>query len=55
MRIVLGGMMTPSFASSSRSKRSFAVNVKHADGLRILRCMLAVRRGAGRPARYEAR
>jgi crotonobetainyl-CoA:carnitine CoA-transferase CaiB-like acyl-CoA transferase len=37
MRIVLGGMMTPSFASSSRSKRSFAVNVKHADGLRILR------------------
>ncbi len=37
MRIVLGGMMTPSFASSSRSKRSFAVNVKHAEGLRILR------------------
>ena len=25
------------------------------DGLRILRCMLALRRGAGRPARYEAR
>ena len=37
MRIVLGGMMTPSFASSSRSKRSFGVNVKHAEGLRILR------------------
>ncbi len=36
MRIVLGGMMTPSFASSSRSKRSFAVNVKKPDGLRIL-------------------
>lgn len=36
MRIVLGGMMTPSFASSSRSKRSFAVNVKHADGLRLV-------------------
>jgi crotonobetainyl-CoA:carnitine CoA-transferase CaiB-like acyl-CoA transferase len=36
MRIVLGGMMTPSFASSSRSKRSFAVNVKHPDGLRIV-------------------
>lgn len=36
MRIVLGGMMTPSFASSSRSKRSFAVNVKHAEGLRLV-------------------
>ena len=36
MRIVLGGMMTPSFASSSRSKRSFAVNVKHAEGLQLV-------------------
>jgi crotonobetainyl-CoA:carnitine CoA-transferase CaiB-like acyl-CoA transferase len=36
MRIVLGGNMTPSFASSSRSKRSFGVNAKHPDGLRIL-------------------
>jgi crotonobetainyl-CoA:carnitine CoA-transferase CaiB-like acyl-CoA transferase len=36
MRIVLGGMMTPSFASSSRSKRSFGVNVKNPEGLRIL-------------------
>mgnify|MGYP001346008257 CR=1 FL=1 len=36
IRIVLGGMMTPSFASSSRSKRSFGVNVKHPEGLRVL-------------------
>ena len=36
MRIVLGGKTTPSFASSSRSKRSFGVNVKHPDGLRIV-------------------
>src|SRR5690606_4695485 len=36
MRIVLGGMMTPSFASSSRSKRSFGVNVKNPDGVRVL-------------------
>jgi crotonobetainyl-CoA:carnitine CoA-transferase CaiB-like acyl-CoA transferase len=36
MRIVLGGNMTPSFASSSRTKRSFGVNVKNPDGLRIL-------------------
>ncbi|HEX7097491.1 MAG TPA: CoA transferase [Acidimicrobiales bacterium] len=36
MRIVLGGTMTPSFASSSRSKRSFGVNVKHPEGLRVL-------------------
>jgi crotonobetainyl-CoA:carnitine CoA-transferase CaiB-like acyl-CoA transferase len=36
MRIVLGGNMTPSFASSSRSKRSFGVNVKNPDGLRVL-------------------
>jgi crotonobetainyl-CoA:carnitine CoA-transferase CaiB-like acyl-CoA transferase len=36
MRIVLGGNMTPSFASSSRSKRSFGVDVKNPDGLRVL-------------------
>jgi crotonobetainyl-CoA:carnitine CoA-transferase CaiB-like acyl-CoA transferase len=36
MRIVLGGMMTPSFASSSRSKRSFGVNVKNPEGLAVL-------------------
>ncbi len=36
MRVVLGGMMTPSFASSSRSKRSFAVNVKHPRGLELV-------------------
>ena len=36
MRIVLGGNMTPSFASSSRSKRSFGVNVKNPEGLRVL-------------------
>lgn len=41
MRIVLGGTMTPSFASSSRSKRSFGVNLKHPDGLRVLRDLVA--------------
>lgn len=37
MRIVLGGMMTPSFASSSRSKRSLAVNVKVPEGLELVK------------------
>jgi crotonobetainyl-CoA:carnitine CoA-transferase CaiB-like acyl-CoA transferase len=41
MRIVLGGNMTPSFASSSRSKRSFGVNAKHPEGLRILHELVA--------------
>lgn len=36
MRIVLGGTMTPSFASSSRSKRSFGVNAKEDEGRELL-------------------
>ena len=36
IRIVLGGEMTPSFASSSRSKRSFGVNLKTERGREIL-------------------
>lgn len=41
MRIVLGGMMTPSFASSSRSKRSLAVNVKVPEGLELVKQLAA--------------
>ena len=33
MRVIMGGEMTPSFASSSRSKRSFGVNLKRPEGL----------------------
>jgi len=36
IRTVLGGEMSPSFASSSRSKRSFGVNAKTDRGLEIL-------------------
>lgn len=36
MRLITGSEMTPSFASSSRSKRSFGVNVKHPEGLAVL-------------------
>jgi crotonobetainyl-CoA:carnitine CoA-transferase CaiB-like acyl-CoA transferase len=36
IRIILGGEMSPSFASSSRSKRSFGVNAKKPEGLAIL-------------------
>lgn len=37
LRVVTGQEMTPSFASSSRSKRSFGVNAKRAEGLALLR------------------
>jgi len=37
IRIVLSSEMSPSFASSSRSKRSFGVNVKKPEGLAIAR------------------
>ncbi len=37
MRLVTGGEMTPSFASSSRTKRSFGVNSKIPEGLAVLK------------------
>ncbi len=37
IRMVSGGMMSPSFASSSRCKRSFGVNVKVPSGLAVLK------------------
>ncbi|MEE9280678.1 MAG: CoA transferase [Myxococcota bacterium] len=36
IRTISGTEMSPSFASSSRSKRSFGVNAKTTDGLRVL-------------------
>lgn len=36
IRVVLGGEMTPSFASSSRSKRSFGVDAKKPEGREVL-------------------
>lgn len=36
IRIVLGGEMTPSFASSSRSKRGLGVNIKTDEGRQVL-------------------
>ena len=40
IRVVLGGEMSPSFASSSRSKRSFGVNAKHPEGFKILKRLI---------------
>jgi crotonobetainyl-CoA:carnitine CoA-transferase CaiB-like acyl-CoA transferase len=40
IRVVLGGEMSPSFASSSRSKRSFGVNAKNPEGFAILRRLI---------------
>ena len=37
IRLILGGEMTASFASSSRSKRSLGANLKHPDGLAVVR------------------
>ncbi|MEQ8839917.1 MAG: CoA transferase [Acidimicrobiales bacterium] len=39
IRVVLGGEMSPSFASSSRSKRSLGVNAKTDRGIELLRQM----------------
>ncbi len=37
IRVVMGGDTSPSFASSNRGKRSFGVDVKHTEGLEIVR------------------
>lgn len=39
IRVVLGGEMSPSFASSSRSKRSLGINAKTERGIELLRQM----------------
>ena len=41
IRVVLGGEMSPSFASSSRSKRSLGVNAKTPEGRRMLLDLVA--------------
>jgi crotonobetainyl-CoA:carnitine CoA-transferase CaiB-like acyl-CoA transferase len=40
IRVVLGTELSPSYASSSRSKRSFGVNVKHPEGLKIVKRLI---------------
>ena len=40
IRVVLGNELSPSFASSSRSKRSFGVNVKHPEGFKIVKRLI---------------
>jgi crotonobetainyl-CoA:carnitine CoA-transferase CaiB-like acyl-CoA transferase len=37
IRTVMGGDISPSFASSNRGKRSFGVDLKHPDGLEVVR------------------
>jgi crotonobetainyl-CoA:carnitine CoA-transferase CaiB-like acyl-CoA transferase len=37
IRVLLGGEMSPSFSSSSRSKRSLGLNIKRADGVDLLK------------------
>ena len=44
VRVILGGEMSPSFASSSRSKRSLGINAKTEEGRRLLLDLVA---GAG--------
>lgn len=39
IRVVLGGEMSPSFASSSRSKRSLGINAKTPRGIELLKLM----------------
>jgi crotonobetainyl-CoA:carnitine CoA-transferase CaiB-like acyl-CoA transferase len=41
IRLATGGEMSPSFASSSRSKRGFGANAKHPAGNRILKDLVA--------------
>ena len=50
IRVVLGGEMSPSFASSSRSKRGLGVNAKSDEGRRLLLDLAA---GAGGAARFD--
>jgi crotonobetainyl-CoA:carnitine CoA-transferase CaiB-like acyl-CoA transferase len=42
IRLVSGSEMSPSFASSSRSKRSFGVNLKTDEGLALVRRLVAL-------------
>ena len=48
IRVVLGGEMSPSFASSSRSKRSLGINAKTEEGRRLLLDLAAGATGAAR-------
>ncbi len=41
IRLVGGSEMSPSFASSSRSKRSLGINIKTADGLQLIKKLIA--------------
>ena len=50
IRVVLGGEMSPSFASSSRSKRGLGINAKTEEGRRMLLDLAA---GAGGAARFD--
>ena len=50
IRVVLGGEMSPSFASSSRSKRGLGVNAKTEEGRRMLLDLAA---GVGDAARFD--
>ena len=50
IRVVLGGEMSPSFASSSRSKRSLGINAKTDEGRRLLLDLAA---GAGDAPRFD--
>ena len=50
IRVVLGGEMSPSFASSSRSKRSLGINAKTDEGRRLL---LELAAGAGNAAPFD--
>ena len=42
MRVIMGTEMTPSFASSSRSKRSFGVNLKRPEGRELAKRLVAM-------------
>ena len=50
IRVVLGGEMSPSFASSSRSKRGLGINAKTDEGRRMLLDLAA---GVGGSARFD--
>ena len=50
IRVVLGGEMSPSFASSSRSKRGLGVNAKTVEGRQLLLDLAA---GAGGADRFD--